>query len=1536
MSACITTRAKVCQTSEDYQGYDGELGLCVCKEPPGRASCEGLCRVHGATQLRLWCRSNGSLELEWSNESHVSSVSGSTLETLFKQWDSQGNLQCPSQQNSSRPIYIVHTSDAGFLGILSGLPKELQQMFPDTKQADSQSSGDEGRRQDLNSIKDMVLNPVTCLHLDDVILFIVDTLHYPQYDINNLYNTNSVFDWGTFEILKEELSLSWTPPKFFSVVFMQPGVYVFTLSSHQYKHLYVRVMPEGAQCYEPGPFFPPTPHHMTRMGISRRRDLLLRPDWLVTGGILCGAVFILCLCVTVLILFREYGWPEKVPIQAQYRRLQLSYLMDDYSSKGSRVILLQKTHRNQQARVTQDSVCADTLDDFWDYEQQVDLEAFCSSTFYNLLMKQSLSITSKLGQLTSEVKELYQGVLGKLQLLHPQLLTEEKVAEGYEMLRREIDQEVVQRKSLGSQLRALLDGQLQALRREQQAQQKVHSVFTSQLRECTRLLSKIDNNNQQSCELSQQILIQRLTTLVGEMGELVLVECQRQGSWGLLGEGTGAKLLCPDTGNVLTKNDLFDPDGSLSASHAVYCDSVTGLIRPNAQSHMLLSNGHTMAVPPDFCIHPHTGRVLPIIGNVAYDPVSSTLVFTTDLYADDNRKWDTPVLAFIPYPMLSHSDLPLPSSRLKGLKPGQRPQLCTPMAEPETGVPVPILAVTIHPQTGLVYPLGKLHLCPVTRIPQPIQIGYPILDSRTGNLVLTVGVTLDPVKGDVLPVGGVLLAEPFIEPLSGHLVKVAGATIRGGLVVPSAGGYQNILDNKVLAMMHKIFGHLKPLAEVWGSDPNLQLLQTNSDSESSCRRQDLVMSAAKELHQAWVRSLHWQLQLQSRLEILLDWSVCLQENGGVLGEMPLPGSDGSVPALLGMEYPDPMGSGLGVQVLGCQADWSGKTVPLAGTMEDPDGKGLVAIRYGSQTIDPVTGLLSTVVGARLDPIKKHTVPITASYWLMETGQSSSLQVEALQREVCLRNTYWQQQKQREEDILSDVDSSLHQCLLRLAETNLAQQLQWSGRQQLDAAVELHDSAQIEAQRKAAQRPVLDLVLPLHVSHILTLGDEDEWDQQCIWHSVLLSGLEKLEICMYELQQDQEKERLQTKDWPTNLNAMEREQRQRELCEQICCRQTELHAALSALHSIRVLSQLRTIVAKEVLCRNLWFREYGLIQHTTCRLNMRATGLLHFSALPLIEKLIQLLEEKQSASFSSSVCNQQVTESLQQIKETVQPTQISVPTITEEQWRSLLERSPLFQQLKGVELQLKGWACRAGLQGKVNDGVKYFIDVLDAQWECEGELIPLDPSTLKPREFLVYKHGLFLIHSLHNLQLTPAISLQIAASLPNNNYCNNSFRNSFFYQEAEDTLFVRRQRLQSVGGFSLMLLHCLSHIKIKELSSDSTPAFQRLFFKLLQECLGEVFQARLCKPLSEQEANLCVWGQEQEAPAEGLREIYFERDFQASSLLNRINKPGRAWLSDDDAERVHQKHKELSLFTNLEELLSEKTSVTTEKTGGHSG
>lgn len=58
---------QVCQSAEDYQAYDGELGLCVCREPPVRASSctAGQCRRGQAAELALKCLSSGEVQVVW-------------------------------------------------------------------------------------------------------------------------------------------------------------------------------------------------------------------------------------------------------------------------------------------------------------------------------------------------------------------------------------------------------------------------------------------------------------------------------------------------------------------------------------------------------------------------------------------------------------------------------------------------------------------------------------------------------------------------------------------------------------------------------------------------------------------------------------------------------------------------------------------------------------------------------------------------------------------------------------------------------------------------------------------------------------------------------------------------------------------------------------------------------------------------------------------------------------------------------------------------------------------------------------------------------------------------------------------------------------------------------------------------------------------------------------------------------------------------------------------------------------------------------
>ncbi len=57
-----------------------------------------------------------------------------------------------------------------------------------------------------------------------------------------------------------------------------------------------------------------------------------------------------------------------------------------------------------QTVLTLPAAVALVSNEFWDYEEQVDLEAFSSSTFYDILLKHSVSVTIRLGHLSGEVR----------------------------------------------------------------------------------------------------------------------------------------------------------------------------------------------------------------------------------------------------------------------------------------------------------------------------------------------------------------------------------------------------------------------------------------------------------------------------------------------------------------------------------------------------------------------------------------------------------------------------------------------------------------------------------------------------------------------------------------------------------------------------------------------------------------------------------------------------------------------------------------------------------------------------------------------------------------------------------------------------------------------------------------------------------------------------------------------------------------------------------------------------------------------------
>ncbi|XP_046926778.1 uncharacterized protein LOC124505071 [Lynx rufus] len=484
----------------------------------------------------------------------------------------------------------------------------------------------------------------------------------------------------------------------------------------------------------------------------------------------------------------------------------------------------------------------------------------------------------------------------------------------------------------------------------------------------------------------------QLDAVLSRLSQAVLQEGHRLKAWGVLGTGTGAELLRPASA------------GPQGGADDIRVNPVTKLMVPGPNCAMLPASGHAGSIPPGYFVHPDTGRVLPEAGNLGYDLQGATLVPTTDFGSGGVRTSEAAVLPYVPYPTCPATGSP-PTARLPVLQPRRTSQMGAVMTDPATGIEVPVLAVTLHPQTRQWLALGGTYCNPLTRTLAPLELGGPMEDPVTGGISPILGVGLDEDTGQVLALGGLrdasgnlmLPGDSFEEPLSRKTVRLQGAARQEGRTVPHTGGSQALLDANVLVAQRRVLAVLRSYQERPGS-----------------RMQGLLEAAIKDMRQALALSLHHVLQQARRLERQLETAGGIAAGGGRLGTMCYPGTELWVPALYGMEIPDPEGSGLMVPILGMETDRnSGDPTPLAGSMEDADGKGLVPISIGAQAIDPLTGEPGPVIGAQTDPCSGVVVPIVQMLEALPRGVSDPRLLDALEKELRAREQYWHRREQEE-------------------------------------------------------------------------------------------------------------------------------------------------------------------------------------------------------------------------------------------------------------------------------------------------------------------------------------------------------------------------------------------------------------------------------------------------------------------------------------------------------------------------------------------
>ncbi|KAJ1189259.1 hypothetical protein NDU88_006009 [Pleurodeles waltl] len=198
-----------------------------------------------------------------------------------------------------------------------------------------------------------------------------------------------------------------------------------------------------------------------------------------------------------------------------------------------------------------------------------------------------------------------------------------------------IELEVARRKKLAQEYAGTLNKQIHLFQNDLKCQEGHYVLFDAALREVVRLLETL--RNMQECETSDmwsekeyQRLLTHMEAVYDSLPHAATKECHRVKAWGLLGEGTGARLLSKDRTKCFRKEDLIASDGSVRATEMITVDPGSGLLIPTSDTVMLLSSNQLLPVPNGYFVHPGTGRVLPIAGNVGYDLLSSQFVPTAD------------------------------------------------------------------------------------------------------------------------------------------------------------------------------------------------------------------------------------------------------------------------------------------------------------------------------------------------------------------------------------------------------------------------------------------------------------------------------------------------------------------------------------------------------------------------------------------------------------------------------------------------------------------------------------------------------------------------------------------------------------------------------------------------------------------------------------------------------------------------------------------------------------------------------------------
>jgi hypothetical protein len=206
----------------------------------------------------------------------------------------------------------------------------------------------------------------------------------------------------------------------------------------------------------------------------------------------------------------------------------------------------------------------------------------------------------------------------------------------------------------------------------------------------------------------------------------------------------------------------------------------------------------------------------------------------------------------------------------------------------------------------------------------------------------------------------------------------------------------------------------------------------------------------------------------------------------------------------------------------------------------------------------------------------------------------------------------------------------------------------------------------------------------------------------------------------------------------------------------------------------------------------------------------------------------------------------------------------IAAMEEKERKEERDRSAVVSKMESIEQLMI--ALRDGADGYRKAAYIDPRDEKDPRYQSDGKakLVVVNMRDLDSRSFVMYRFADQLIHALFAAGIITSpttsssipthplpVQLLLGRSLPRNPY-PTAYRNSFFYSKEKNTLVIRKTRLEDVGEFIVVLLHCLAHISTSASSDewdDRNPAFVACFLKCIRVVAADMYYARSVRALS---------------------------------------------------------------------------------------